>query len=61
MIMFTEEMVMNPDALGDIPRDFRYYREEIHVDGLSYPVERGYLWLPPHVDISKLEDLINGI
>jgi len=61
MIMFTEEMVLNPDALGDIPRGFRYYREEIHVDGLSYPIEQGYLWLPPHVDISKLEDLINGI
>ena len=58
-ITFTEEMVMNPDALNGIPIDFRYYREEIWV-GEGFPLEEGHLWLPPYVDICDIEDLING-
>lgn len=59
MISFTEEMVMNRDAIPrGIPKDWRYYRCEIH-QPFGFPVEHGYLWLPPHIDISKIEDIIN--
>lgn len=59
MISFTEEMVLNPDALDGIPKGFRYYREEIWV-GSGYPIEEGHLWLPPNVDIDEIEELINA-
>lgn len=55
-VSFTEEMVMNP-AAAPVP-GFRYYREEIYGVG-DWPIEEGHLWLPPYVDISRIEDLIN--
>lgn len=60
-ISFTEEMIMNPQALEDdgLPRNFRYYRQEVY-NGGHWPVECGHIYLPPNVDITKLEDMING-
>ena len=59
-VTFTEEMVLNPDALGSIPHNYRFYREEIIVPNEPYPVECGRLWLPPYVDITKIEEIINA-
>lgn len=61
MIEFTEEMVMNPDSLPEQVRDFRYYRQEIRVGGEPYPIEMGSLWLPSHVDITKVEEVVNSV
>lgn len=59
-IEFTEEMVMNPNAVPEGMREFRYYRAEIWTDdGQHYPHEYGGLWLPKHVDISVVEDAVN--
>jgi hypothetical protein len=53
---FTEELVLNRDANPLAKLDFRYYRAEIAVDGIVY--EYGYLWLPPMIDITSIEDLL---
>lgn len=60
LIEFTEEMVLNPDSLPQQIRGFRYYRQEIWVGGEPYPIEMGSLWLPPHVDITRIEEVINA-
>ena len=60
LIEFTEEMVMNPDALPEQIRGFRYYRQEIWVGGEHFPIEMGSLWLPPTVDIREVEEVINA-
>lgn len=59
-IEFTEEMVMNPDALPKQIRGFRHYRQEIWVGDEAYPIEMGSLWLPPYIDIVKVEEVINA-
>jgi hypothetical protein len=61
MISFTEQLVFNKEAIPKgIPKDFRYYRCEISTTDYHYPIEQGYLWLPPTVDITAVEDIINA-
>ena len=59
MIEFTEEMVLNQEAMPKGCESLRYYRQEIFIPGEHFPIEMGGLWLPPHVDITEIEDLVN--
>lgn len=60
MISFTEEAVLNPDALPEGLRGYRFYRAEIWTDDcVGYPYEFGSLWLPPYVNIEDVEAVIN--
>jgi hypothetical protein len=61
MISFTEEMVLSPEHLPKgVPKGWRFYRCELWTeDDQVYPYEHGYLWLPPHVDITKVEEVVN--
>ena len=54
MVNFTEELAFNPPIEG-----YRFYREEVDVAGEKYPMQLGGIWLPPSVDISDVEEVIN--
>jgi len=58
-IDFTEEMVMNPDAMPEGIKDLRYYRQEFFIEGHMFPVEMGGIWLPPDVDIEDVMRVCN--
>ena len=57
-ISFTEEMILNYDALPEKMYGWRRYRIEY---GFECSCPEGTVYLPPDVDADKLEDFINAL